>query len=59
MSFYLTGFAYAGDIVVTNDNETIPVIGICVFDGFYTGVCVAVKPQLLSILPNGKPCSQA
>lgn len=45
--------AQIGDIVMVNPDCRNPRIEFCTIAGVYPAVCVAAKPQLLEILPDG------
>jgi len=45
--------AEVGDVVMVNSDHLNPRIEFCAVAGVYPAVCVAAKPQLLEILPDG------
>lgn len=45
--------AQIGDVVIVNNDITQPRLEFCTVEGIYPAVCVAAKPQLLEILPDG------
>ena len=59
MLMRINSYANAGDIVMLNDDVTAPVVGFCQDAGFYDAVCVAAKPQVLELLPDGTVSQRA
>lgn len=45
--------AQIGDVVMVNPEYRNPRLEFCKVAGLYPAVCVAAKPQLLEILPDG------